>query len=361
MSAEIRDDEAPLLPELMQLLHQQWRQPAVYVAARLGIADLLADGSHTVSELAGMTGAHAPSLYRLLRALARIGIFTELDGLRFANSELSSLLRCGVPGSLAAMTMTSDLMRGAFGELLHSVQTGEPGFEKAYGVPMWQYLAERDRVAGSQFHAAMTQASTAVNLPIAQAADLSGVRSVVDVGGGEGGLLRTILATYPEIERGILFDQPYVIDGVRAARGCPVEERLQLAGGDFFTAVPAGADVYVMKAILHDWDDAACRQLLSSCRRAMTSHSRLLAVELVVDPARSGELAYGMDLHMLVALGGKERTAAEFRELYEAAGLRLNRIIPAGSMVSLVEGLPQGNGGDTISVTPSAGLPPVVA
>jgi hypothetical protein len=339
---KVEDDAAPPLLALMQLLYQHWRSPAIYAATRLGIADVLADGSRTVTELAEATHSHAPSLYRLLRALARIGVFIELDGSRFANSELSSLLRSDVSGSLSAMAaMTSGLMWGALGELLHSVQTGESGFDKAYGLPMWRYLTERAPAVGAQFNAAMTEASTAVNLPIAQAADLSGVGTLVDVGGGQGGLLTALLATHPGIERGILFDQPHVIDGVLAARGPALDARLQMVEGDFFTAVPAGADAYVMKWILHDWDDGACVQLLNNCRRAMASHSRLLVVELVVDPDRSDELAYALDLQMLVALAGKERTAAQFRELYDAAGLRLSRIIPSASMFSLIEGVPQ--------------------
>jgi hypothetical protein len=238
--------------------------------------------------------------------------------------------------------MTCGLMWGALSELLHSVRTGQPGFDQAYGMPMWRYLTERNSAAGAEFNAAMTEASTAVNQPIARAVDLSGVRTVVDVGGGQGGLLTALLATHPGIQRGILFDRPQVIEEVRAARGTTSEGRLELVGGDFFSAVPAGADAYVMKWILHDWDDAACLQLLASCRRAMTPHSRLLVVELVIDPDRSDELAYALDLQMLVALAGKERTAAEFRALYNTAGFRLTRVIPTASMFSLIEGIPQG-------------------
>jgi hypothetical protein len=327
---------------LMQLLYQQWRSPALYAATQLGIADLLGDGTRTVAQLAASTGCHAPSLYRLLRALARIGVFVELDGQCFVNSALSQLLRTDVSGSMSEMTaMTSGLMRGALGELVHSVQTGQPGFERAYGMPMWRYLSEHNPVAGAQFNAAMTQASAVVNLSLAQAADLSGVHSVVDIGGGQGGLLRALLAYHAGIEHAILFDRPSVIGQLRAAGHTAPDERIQLMAGDFFSTVPAGADAYVMKWILHDWDDAACLQLLGACRRAMTPHSRLLVVELVIDPDRSDELAYAMDLQMLVALGGKERTAAEFAALYDAAGFELTRIIPSASMYCLIEGIPQ--------------------
>jgi O-methyltransferase domain len=354
MSASIEDNAAApvdgVLPlwSLMQLVYQQWRSPAVYAATELGVADVLGDGSCTVAEVAEATGCHAPSLYRLLRALARIGVFVELDGRRFANSALSQLLRADVSGSVSAMVgMTAGLMRGALGELVHSVRTGQPSFERAYGMPMWRYLTEYNPEAGAQFNAAMAQASTAVNPSIAHAADLSGARSVVDVGGGHGGLARTMLACHPDIECAIVFDQPHVIDQLRATGDPPPEGRLQLVGGDFFSAVPASADVYVMKWILHDWDDAACVRLLATCRRAMTPHSRLLAIDLVIDSDRSDELAYALDLQMLVALGGQERTAAEFTALYDAAGLRLTRIIPTASMYCLIEGIPQGNERDS--------------
>lgn len=348
------DDDVTVSPHgtfplwaLMQLLYQQWRSPAVYAATQLGIADVLGDGTRTITELAEATGCHAPSLYRLLRALARIGVFAELDGQCFANSALSQLLRTDVSGSASAMAaMTSGLMRGAMGELVHSVRTGQPGFERVYGMPMWPYVTEHNPAAGAVFNAAMTQASTMVNPSLAQAADLSGVRSVVDIGGGQGGLARAMLACHPGIQHAIVFDRPCVIDQVQLPQGAAPDERVQLVAGDFFTTVPAGADAYVMKWILHDWDDAACLQLLGACRRAMTPHSRLLVVELVIDPGRSDELAYAMDLQMLVALGGKERTAAEFAALYDAAGLSLTRIIPTASMYCLIEGIPQRPGQD---------------
>jgi hypothetical protein len=353
MSTKIENENNATMPlsrafplwALMRLLYRQWSSPAIYSSTQLGIADALGRGSRTVAELAEATGAHAPLLCRLLRALAHISVFVELDGRRFANSALSEFLRTDVAGSMSAMAaMAGGLARGASGELVHGVQTGQPGFERGYGIPMWRYLTEHNPAAGAQFNAAMTQASTAVNSSLAQAADLPGVRSVVDVGGGQGGLLRAWLARHPGIEHAILVDQPHVIDQVRAAWGPTSNERLQLVAGHFFSAVPAGTDAYVTKWISHDWDDAACLRLRSACRRAMTPHSRLLAVELVIDPDRSDELAYALGLQMLVALGGKERTAAQFAALYDAAGLQLTRIIPTASMYCLIEDLPQRHG-----------------
>jgi hypothetical protein len=327
---------------LMQLLAQPWKPRAIHVAARLHLAEALADGPCTVAELAGVSGTHAPSLYRLLRALAHIGIFTELDGLRFANSQLSHLLRPDVPGSMYVLAMTaSDWSWHAWGELLHSVQTGRPSFDKVYGVPIWRYFKECDPESGTLFNKVLADFSVTANASIAQAVDLSGVRTVVDVGGGHGGLLTTLLTTYSSIEKGILFDLPHVIDEAGAVLKSAWNARVRLESGDFFTDVPARADAYVMKWILHDWDDAACVQLLTICRRAMPSGGRVLAAELVIDPSHSDEGAYILDLQMLVHFTGRERTAAEFRKLYNAAGLHLTRIIPTTSTFCIIEGIPR--------------------
>ncbi|MEV0122287.1 methyltransferase [Streptomyces sp. NPDC050703] len=285
-----------------------------------------------------------------MRALAHIGVFTRLDETHFANNAESRLLRSDVSDSVADMVMTTcGLMHGAFTELLHTVRTGEPGFGRAHGVPMWAYLSERDPAAGARFNKAMAQASGVVDPSLVRAAALadSGVRSVVDIGGGRGGLLRALLDSSPHTERGVLFDRPAVIEDTRAESGITSDGRIELVAGDFFSAVPAGADLYVMKWILHDWDDEACVRLLNVCRQAMRGDSRLLAADAVIDPRRDDELVHGMDLEMLVSLGGKERTAAEFATLYDAAGLRLTRIVPTASMYSLVEGVPQSKGQDT--------------
>jgi hypothetical protein len=327
--------------QLRSLLSAMWKSQAIHVAARLHLAEALADGPRTVAQLAETTGTHPLSLYRLLCALAHVEIFIKLDGPRFANSELSHLLRPNVPGSMYTVaTSVVNWAWPAWGELLHSVQTGEPGFDKAHGMSAWRYFTVRDPVAGLEFNKLMTANSANVILPIAQAADLAGVRTVVDVGGGHGSLLTTLLATHPSIEKGILFDQPHVIDEARAAFGTALNGRVQFESGDFFTTVPAGADAYVMKNILHDWDDTSCTKLLTTCRHAMAPHSRVLAAELIVDSDHSDEFTYFTDLHLLVNFSGRERTAVEFQELYDAAGLRLTRIIPTVSTLSLIEGIP---------------------
>jgi hypothetical protein len=226
--------ETPPPLVLRQLLTQLWKPQAIHVAASLRLAEALAEGPRTVTQLAEVTGTHAPSLYRLLRALAHIGIFIELDGPRFANSELSHFLRPNVPGSVYGLADAIKLIWRAWDEFLYSVKTGEPGFDKAYGMPIWQYFTERDPAAGVLFNKHMIYRSAETILPIAQAVDLSGVSTVVDVGGGYGGLLTALLATHPSIEKGILFDQPHVIDEARAAFGTAPNGRIEFESGDFF-------------------------------------------------------------------------------------------------------------------------------
>lgn len=341
IGAQAENAELSPLLTLTRLLSQHWKWEAIHVAARLRIAEALADDSRTVDELAEITGTHPASLHRLLRALACIGLFAELDGSRFVNTELSQLLCPDIPGSFSGIAQVDrELMLRPWGELLHSVQTGEPGFDKAFGMPMWRYFAECNKGAGALFNEGMASFSTAVDSPIAQAAELSGASTIVDIGGGRGSLLTTLLTAYPSIEKGILFDQPSVIEETRSLLGPLADERLELVGGDFFTALPFGADVYIMRWILHDWNDAACINLLTNCRHAMLPHSRLLSAELILDTDRNDELTHSYDLQMLLLFGSKERTAEEFRSLYDAAGLRLTRIIPTTSSFSLLEGVP---------------------
>ncbi len=332
---------APLV--LMKLIHDVWPARCIHVAAQFGIADQLKDGPKRIAALAEATGTHAPSLRRLLRALAQVGIFAEVETEYFANTDLSTYLRSDVPGSMYAMARMwgGQWQWRSWGELEHSVQTGKPAFDKVHGIPMWRYFVEQDPEAGTYFDQAMTGFSEAVNLPVAQAYDFSGVCTLVDVGGGHGSLLRTILTMHPRIETGILFDQPQVVEEAgRSLETADLAGRCQFIAGDFFEAAPEGADAYIMKMILHDWDDERCIQILTNCRKAMRPNGRVLAAEIVLEPDNPDPFPYLLDLQMLVVITGRERTEAEFRALYEAAGLHLTRIIPTASMFSLIEGVP---------------------
>ena len=345
MTQQTETHHAVTLPPplvLMKLIGDYMPARSIGVAAEFGIADQLKDGSKSVSELAESTGTHAPSLYRMLRLLTRIGVFAHHQPECFANTDLSAYLRSDVPGSMYGMARMwgGDPHWRSWGELAHSIRTGQPAFDKAHAMEMWRYFKEQDPEAGAIFDQAMTGFSRSVDLPIVQAYDFSGIRTLLDVGGGHGNLLATILAAYPQIESGILFDQPQVVE--EASAQMPTAEtagRIELATGDFFEAVPEGADAYIVKNLLHDWNDDECVRILTNCRKAMRPGGRVLAAELVLQPNRPDPFPYLLDLEMLVMLTGRERTEEEFRNLYGAAGLRVTRVIPTASMYWVIEGV----------------------
>jgi hypothetical protein len=322
---------------LLQMMTGYWVSQAVYVAAKLGIADVLAEGPRRGEDLAAATGAHAPSLHRLLRALASAGVFTEASPGHFALTPLAALLRTGVPGSMRALAITyNEEQYRAWGDLLHSVRTGEVAFEHRYGMPIFDYFAqnpEADRV----FNEAMIGWTDQVAAAVAGTYDFSPFGTVVDVGGGYGALLAAILRRNPTA-RGILFDQPHVVESAEELLATDgIADRCACVAGDFFVEVPAGGDAYVLAQILHDWDDERCVTILERCRRAMPPHGKLLVVELVLPPGEEPFFGKWLDLHMLVMAGGRERTAAEYDALFRPAGLALARVIPTPPGPSVVE------------------------
>lgn len=313
---------------------------AIHVAASLGIADLLEDGPRSVDDLAEVSGAHAPTLYRLLRALTSVGVFAETEG-RFGLTPLAEYLRTDAPGSLRAWAMQigQPYFWTSWGHLLHSVRTGEPAFPKLYGTTAWEFRAahpEEDAV----FNAAMTTLSSIVGETVVRSYDFSEFGILVDVGGGEGVLLAAILGTNPTLH-GVLFDQPHVVASAGALlERAGVAERCQVVGGSFFDAVPGAADAYLLKSIIHDWDDAAAIEILRVCRAAMDGTGRLLVVEPIIRPGNEPDPAKFSDLNMLVMLGGRERTADDFERLYAEAGFRLANVVRTGSSFDIIEGVP---------------------
>jgi len=316
---------------------------ALYVAARLGIADLLKDGARGSEELARATGADARALHRLLRALASLGVFGEDADGRFTPSELGALLRSDVPGSLraAAIFFGDERNWHAWGKLERSVMSGEP-VRGPRGTQVFLEESARDPEGAALFNAAMTSLTSAFDAAVTAAYDFSRLGTLVDVGGGQGALISSILAANPAL-RGILFDIPPVIESARGRIGeAGLAGRCELVAGDFFASVPAGGDAYVLKWVIHDWDDEHSVAILGSCRRAMARDGRLLLVERVV-PERIDQSAdtQGMllgDLNMLLVTGGRERTAAEYQALLARADFALARIVPTGTQLSIVEG-----------------------
>ena len=314
---------------------------AINAAATLGIADLLEDGEKSVDELAEAAGADAASLYRLLRALASVGVFAEQADDRFGLTPTAEYLRSDVPGSIRAWAMFIGRPPtwSAWAYLPDSIRTGEPAFPKLYGTSSWEYRASRPEESAI-FDAAMTGLSAGAAEAVVRGYDFSGIGIVADVGGGQGELLAAVLAANPNL-RGILFDQPHVVAGAKdLLERAGVADRCEVVGGSFFEAVPEGAYAYLLKSVIHDWDDAASIEILKKCRAATKNSGRLLLVERVVRPGNEPDPAKFSDLNMLVELGGRERTAEEFGRLYSEAGFRLTEAIPTGSPYHIIEGVP---------------------
>lgn len=313
---------------------------AIHVAAVLGIADLLGEGPRSAEELAEATGTHAGSLYRLLRALAGVGIFAEVNG-RFELTPLGACLQTDVPGSVGAWAtfIGREYHWTSWGHLLGSIRTGEPAFPQLYGTTAWEYRTNHPE-ENDIFDAAMTSLSAGVVDAVVRSYDFSSIGVLIDVGGGVGSLLITILLANPGL-RGILFDQPHVAASAEARlQHAGLADRCKIVGGSFFESIPTGADAYLLKSIVHDWDDAAVIAILHRCREAIVDNGKLLVVEPVIRAGNEPDPAKFSDLNMLVMLGGRERTAEDFERLYAEARFELTRIVPTGSGFSVIEGVP---------------------
>jgi SAM-dependent methyltransferase len=314
-----------------------WVAQAIYVAAEFGIADFLVGGPRTAEELAGLTHAHPGALYRVLRALASVGIFSEDVERRFSLTPVAECLRSDIPNSLRSFAIMSGAeFYQSWGDLLYSAQTGEPGFQKRFGAPFFQYMTEHPE-RHALYDAAMMIHGVAETEPMLNAYDFSAFRTVVDIGGGNGRMLAALLQRHPHVE-GILFDLPAVADRSRALISeLGLSQRCRVVGGDFFTSVPP-ADAYILRHILHDWKDAEAISILRHCREAMNPQGRILVVETVLPPLNEPSFGKWLDLMMLL-VDGRERTEEQYRHLFTEAGLKLSRIVPTAHEVSIVEGV----------------------
>ena len=318
----------------------------ITIAAQLGLADHLADGPKRADELAALFQADAPTFYRLLRALASVGVFAEVESSRFALTPLGDCLRSDAPNRMRSWALLEGeaFCQRLYADLLWSVQTGGVTFDHAYGLGFYQYVTQRPDTA-RLFSEAMAEFAALSTDAVAADYDFSPFHQIVDVGGGQGVLLATILSRYPQAH-GVLFELACVIERARPSiEAAGLAERCELVAGDFFLSVPQGADVYILQRILHGFDDECSVRILLSCRRAMTLSSRVLIIQQVMPPpgaeAASETLFHGVmsDLNMLAVGGGRERTEAEYRALLEAAGLKLTRVVPTQSLMSVVEGM----------------------
>jgi len=312
----------------------------VYVAARLGLADLLADGPRSSADLARSVGAHAPSLHRILCGLVALGVCSEQRGGRFGLTELGAGLRSEVPGSLRGRAiLTGEEDYGAYGALLHTAMTGETAFNHVFGMSPWQHREQHSHLS-EHFSTWLGQGTHWTTGALLAAYDFSSFRTIADVGGCHGSVLAVILRAHPSAT-GILFDQPHVVAGARPClEAAGVAGRCRVVGGSFFDRIPDGADAHILRSIIHDWDDERSLAILSNCHRALNEGGKLLLVERLMPARLRHEPGVAeMDVHMLAMTGGRERTEAEYRALLAAAGFALARVIPTRSQFSIIEGL----------------------
>lgn len=340
MTDEKRDEAQTPPPhaQLVQMAMAHWGSHVVYVAAKLNLADHLAKEPMNANQLAEITGTHPPSLYRLMRTLASLGIMTEDSSHRFSLTPVGDAMKTGAPGAVRAtiLTIASPWWVTGFGELMYSVQTGKPGFEKMVGMPIFDWFAQNPEQA-SLFNETMVGIHGEEPAAIAAAYDFSGMQTIVDVGGSTGNLLATILEINPK-SRGILFDMPHVVrDAPVLIKARGLTDRVTIEPGSFFESVPSGGDAYLLSHIIHDWSEDQCLTILGNFRRVMNANTRLLIIEMVLPGGNTPHPGKMLDMMMLVGPGGRERTAEEYDELLSKAGLHLTRVVPTESAVSVAE------------------------
>jgi len=312
----------------------------VSTIAELGIADLVQAGQpQPVEHLARASKTHEPSLYRILRFVASYGIFQETENRHFDHTPLSAALRSDAPGSYRAGAQLFHHTFATWDGLHHSIQTGEPAFNKVFGAPIFEYIPAHPEL-GPIFDAGMTSINYYETAAMLDAYDFAGIGVLADIGGGNGSLISALLVHYPNMQ-GILFDLGHVAgrakENLKAAR---LTGRCRVIEGSFFESVPAGADAYLFRHIIHDWTDEQCIQILGNCRKVIPAHGKLLIADSVVLAGNAPSPAKDMDMVMLTFPGGQERTEAQFRSLLKASGFELKSITPTTTMISVVEGKP---------------------
>lgn len=326
---------------LMQMATGEVVAQLIAVTATLGIADHLAEGPKSSEHLAQAVGAHPRALYRVLRALASLGVFAEDSEGRFGLTPLAEPLCTQAPDSMHARVSFAgqEWWWRVWGNLLYSVQTNQPAFPHVYGVPVFDYFQQHAEAA-AVFHAGMAQVTGPEAAAVVAAYDFSGITTLTDIGGGQGALMTAILKAYPQA-RGQLFEVPSALAGARQVLATAgLTDRCELIPGDFFSSVPAGGEIYMLKDIIHDWDDEHALTLLKNCRQAMTPAARLLVIERVLPPGNAPFFGKLVDIGMLVLTGGQERTEAEYAALLTAADFQLTRVIPTQSAASVLEAVP---------------------
>ena len=328
------------LEQMLRLLNGHCLEQALYVAAVLGIADLIGEGAKSSDELACATGADGPSLYRLLRTLASIDVLSEDPDGSFALTSLGAMLRRDVPNSVwdRALYYGAPEMWQVWGNLLHSVKTGESACEHVYATPFYEYLSQHPNV-GVPFNRYMTKSSEQHTAAILQSYDFAHLRTLIDIGGGHGGTLAAILQAYPALH-GILFDLPEVVAHATPLDTLGVAQRCKIVGGDMQHSVPCGGDGYLIKWVLMDRSDEQAIKVLRNCREAMVDEGKIMVVEMVMPRGTEASFSKMMDLQMMLLFGrGGIRTEEEFCALFNAAGLQVTQCLATPSPNSIIEGV----------------------
>jgi hypothetical protein len=332
--------------DLARLVDSYLTTQLLYVAARLGVADVLADGPQTAREVAEAVGADPDVLGRILRGLVVEDVLAEDGAGCFALTAIGEGLRGDVPGSQRGATLArGELYWSAAAGLLRAATEGGTAFEHVHGQAFFEHLAADPERAGA-FQASMADRARREAADVVAAYDFSGLGEIVDVGGGSGVLLEAILRATPGL-RGVLVDRLEAVERARERlAGAALADRAECVVGDFFDTVPAGADAYLLSRVIHDWHDDDARRILATCRAAMPDGARLLLVDAILpERAADGPEAIRMDLHMLVLFGARERTAAQFRDLLAGAGFDVRRVVPTGSPAGL--GVIEATAGET--------------
>jgi len=321
--------------QMMQLIAAKWIGKPIYIAAELGIADILSNGPKDIDEICHLTGSQAPGLYRVMRALSSVGIFREVEGKAFELTPMAEMLKTGAMRSIAMM-LNSEWHNRAWDKLPHSIQTGEIAFDSAFGVPAMEWLKANSEAADILSKANSAKAMMS-HSAIVDFYDFSGIKNLIDIGGGYGGLMIKILENNSHIQ-GVIADLPHVIKKTeKIIEEATLTERCSVISCDFFKEIPWGSDAFILSHILHDFDDERCCQILANCHRAMHADAKLLVVEMLVPPGNEPSVSKLLDLEVMVMGGGMERSEEQFRQLFESLNFKLIQIIPTGEEIGVLE------------------------
>lgn len=337
------DEQRSMPPQaaIMQLVTGRFVSEAVGVVAKLGIADMLANGPKTSMEMAERAGVNADALFRVLRLAAMVGVVSETEPRTFVLTPVGDTLRSDAPGSMLGMALwlTSSTNYKCWGDLMNCVETGEPAARKVLGMSFFDYATHANPELGEIFNNAMTAFATQSHATAVEAYNFGQFKKIVDVGGGHGALMSAILKANPEVY-GVVFDLPEVVAGApKLLAERDVADRCEAVGGSFFESVPAGADAYIASVVIHDWSDEKAVEILTNCRRAMNPGGKVILIEGVIAPGNGPSPGKILDLEMLVMTeGGRERTEEDFRAIFAAAGLNLTHFIATQAYTFVIEG-----------------------